>query len=205
MTDFIHYSVVGFDLDNTLFDQSLYEFEVFDKIAKRVERVYGLSSGSYAEALKEVYRSGEKIQSFDKAMLHCLHELPEDWEVSMSKMILPFYRQFVPSELKLFKKSLPLLQSFKSAGKKLVLITNGRVETQNTKIDSLSIRHLFDHILISDSYSPVCRKPDTTMFSDALVYFGIAADEMVYIGDDLLRDRASEELGIRFIHIDEVV
>ncbi len=39
------------------------------------------------------------------------------------------------------------------------------------------------------------------MFEEALSYFSGTAKEMVYIGDDEIRDGASELVGIKFINI----
>ncbi len=202
MTDFQPYSVVGFDLDNTLFDQTEYEFEIFKEIAKTVESLYQLKSDTYFKALQQVYYSGSKEHSFDQAMLKCTRVLPLNWEETMKVHILPLYRSHVPTQLTLFETSLPLLEILKKSNKKLLLITNGRVETQNAKIDTLGLRAYFDLILISDSYVPLARKPDTKMFEDALIYFNISSEEMIYVGDDLVRDKASENIGIKFLNIE---
>jgi len=202
MTDFQPYDIVGFDLDNTLFDQAQYEFFIFEEIAKEIELRYRLDTHSYFNALKNVYYSGEKEHTFDKAMLQCLSALPVNWEETMVKVILPLYRNYTPTSLTLFEHSFPLLQSLKQSRKKLFLITNGREKTQNIKIDILGIRSYFDLILISDSYEPPRRKPDTQMFKDALNYFNVTSEKMVYVGDDLVRDKASEKVGIKFIDIE---
>jgi len=40
------------------------------------------------------------------------------------------------------------------------------------------------------------------MFEDALAYFKCRAEEIIYIGDDLIRDKASEKAGIAFLDIE---
>ncbi len=202
MTDFQNYSVIGFDLDNTLFDQTEYEFKIFKEIANKIEAIYSLETNSYFQALKQIYDSGEKERSFDKAMLKCFSALPANWEETMTEVILPLYRTYNPTTLSLFNYSRHLLEMLKQSNKKLVLITNGRVDTQNAKIDILGIREYFELILISDSYEPLRRKPDTKMFEDTLAYFKIASEDMIYIGDDLIRDKASEKVGITFLDIE---
>ena len=205
MTDLQAYSVIGFDLDNTLFDQTEYEFAIFKKIAQKVEALYALDENTYFNALKKLYNIGEKEHTFDKALQLCLPDLPENWEEVMVSTVLELYRNYVPTTLTPFLDVVPILNSLKEGNSRLVLITNGRVKTQNSKIDKLGIRDYFDLILISDSYSPSRRKPDVTMFQDALEYFNIPAHSMIYIGDDLLRDKASEKIGVDFIHIDKLI
>ena len=41
------------------------------------------------------------------------------------------------------------------------------------------------------------------MFNKAIDYFNVDPSEMIYIGDDLVRDKASELVDINFIHISE--
>ena len=36
--------VIGFDLDNTLYNQELFEFEVYEQISKQIEYDYNLSN-----------------------------------------------------------------------------------------------------------------------------------------------------------------
>ena len=42
------------------------------------------------------------------------------------------------------------------------------------------------------------------MFEEALSFFNIHSSQMIYIGDDLNRDKASENIGIKFFNINEI-
>jgi len=196
--------VVGFDLDNTLYNQELFEFEVFEKIAKQVEIDYSISSNEYLRSLKKLYIKGDKKNVFDKA-LKSLNIFPQNnWENYVKSTLLPIYRNFTPSNLELYQNSLDYLNFFHKNGYKLALITNGREYTQNLKIDLLNIRKYFDEILISDKYAIKKRKPSTFMFSQILRKFDIKSHEMIYIGDDNINDKCSEKIGIRFINIKDL-
>ncbi len=126
MIDFQPYNIIGFDLDNTLFDQSLYEFSIFQKIALAIESHYDLEPKSYYKALKLLYRSGEKAHTFDKALLKCLPILPSNWEETMSNMVLPVYRKHFPKTLTPFTFSLPLLSALKKEKKWYSLLMGGK-------------------------------------------------------------------------------
>ena len=196
--------VVGFDLDNTLYNQELFEFEVFEKIAKQVEVDYRISSEKYLEALKKLYIKGDKENVFGKALKSLNVSQQNNWENYIKSTLVPIYRNFLPTKLELFQNSLNYLNFFYKNGYKLALITNGREYTQNIKIDLLNIRNYFDIILISDEYAISKRKPSTFMFSQILVKFDIKSDEMIYIGDDDVIDKSSEKIGIKFINIKDL-
>ncbi len=194
--------VIGFDLDNTLYDQAQFEYEIFRKIAKQVEIDFYISSELYFNALKKLYIEGLKDNVFNIALEKIDITIPNSWEKYIKNVVLPLYREFVPKQLKLFEESELYLSSIFS-NYKIVLITNGREKIQNIKIDLLGIRKYFDLILISDMYEIPKRKPDSFMFSEALKYFNINASDMIYIGDDPIRDAASEKVGIKFIDIED--
>lgn len=193
--------VIGFDLDNTLYNQELFEFEVFEQIAKQIENDYDISSVNYFKSLKKLYIKGEKKDVFNKALKSLNISFPNGWEDYIKNIILPLYRSFIPSNLELYKDSLNYLNFFNKNGYKLVLITNGREYTQNVKINLLNIKKYFDAIFISDEFKPPSRKPCTLMFSKVLKRFNIKSHEMIYIGDDTARDKSSEKIGIKFINI----
>lgn len=196
--------VVGFDLDNTLFDQELFELEVFEKIAKQIEIDYGISKKEYLKSLRELYVKGKKNNVFDEA-LKSLNIFPQNnWENYVKSTLLPIYRNFIPSKLELYQNSLHYLDFFYKNDYKLALITNGREYGQNVKIDLLNIRKYFDVILISDTYAITKRKPSTFMFKQILGIFDIKSHEMVYIGDDDINDKSCEKVGIRFINIKDL-
>ena len=196
--------VVGCDLDNTLYDQELFELEVFEKIANQIEIDYGISKKEYLKSLRELYVKGKKKNVFDEA-LKSLNIFPQNnWENYVKSTLLPIYRNFIPSKLELYQNSLDYLDFFYKNNYKLALITNGRKYTQNLKIDLLNIRKYFDEILISDEYGISKRKPSTFMFLQILLKFDIKSHEMIYIGDDNINDKSSEKIGIKFINIQDL-
>lgn len=195
--------VIGFDLDNTLYNQELFEFEIFKQISIIVSKNFGINENQYFHELIKLYYNAEKEYLFDKAIMNINYKLPSLWEEFVISDILPTYRSFIPSNLNLYNNIKDDLQELKIKKYKLVLITNGNSNVQNNKIDVLHIRNYFDLILISDDYEPKRRKPDVFMFEQALNYFEIKSKEMLFIGDDLVRDKASELVGIKFIHIND--
>lgn len=196
--------VIGFDLDNTLYNQELFEFEVFEDIASVISKNFHIDKEEYLEELKRLYNAGEKEFLFDKAMAKIYGQLPINWDSFVKKYVLSIYRNFIPKNISPYDGIVDILKKLKEENYKLLLITNGNSKVQNNKINGLDIRKYFDLILISDDYEPRRRKPDTHMFEEALSFFNIHSSQMVYIGDDLERDKACENVGIKFFNINEI-
>lgn len=192
--------VVGFDLDNTLFDQAEYEFPIFEKIARLTEKQYGMDAKQYFSAMSTLYRRGEKSDFFGKALLE-ISEHPSDWENFVVSSVLPAYREYSADTLSLSPLGATLLDLVQHKDVKTVLITNGRVATQESKIKALGLENFFDLVLISDQYSPAERKPSLYMFEVSLKHFDIDPEEMIFIGDDDLRDGASQKIGIPYFSV----
>jgi len=196
--------VVGFDLDNTLFEQTSFEFPVFKKISKLISEKYDINKNVYFNELKKLFLKEKLNRIFDSAFLNIKTSLPEDWEKFIQQQILPLYRNFKPKKLKKIKKGFKLLSLAKKYNKNTVLITNGNGSIQRNKIDVLKINSYFDLILISDEFNPPIRKPDIRMFEIALSKFKISSQKMVYIGDKYNSDDVCEKIGIKFYHIKDI-
>jgi putative hydrolase of the HAD superfamily len=63
----------------------------------------------------------------------------------------------------------------------LGIVTNGSLEVQYAKIDTLHIRHYFDCIVISEEVG--FRKPDPMIFVKAAEMLSMEPKECIYIGD----------------------
>ncbi len=193
--------VVGFDLDNTLYDQKQYEYNLFDSIADQIGRDFKLDKEIIFKKLCEQYEKGTKHRFFDE-IIKKLSLCEEKAEEYIKFVVLPIYRGKVEN-LKPWSDRINFAEKIKELSLKISLITNGRVEAQQNKLETLGITHLFDLILISDSYYPPRRKPDLFMFEQCLDFFDIKGSEMIYIGDNDTEDGACEELGIKFFNINK--
>lgn len=83
----------------------------------------------------------------------------------------------------------------------LLLLTNGSPQLQNTKLEiTPEIAPYFDHIVISGAFGK--GKPDPEIFRYALSKTGLAAEEVLMVGDNLLTDiTGAEQAGIRSVWI----
>ena len=81
---------------------------------------------------------------------------------------------------------LEMLQTLKAQGFKLGIITNRHSFQQQTKIDALEVRGLFDTILVSAEVN--LRKPSAKIYQLALERLGVEADQTWMVGDHVIND-----------------
>ena len=68
----------------------------------------------------------------------------------------------------------------------LTVVTNGFVEVQYEKFDKSGLRDCFAHIVLSEEVG--CQKPNPRIFEEALRMNGLAAEDVVMIGDSWTSD-----------------
>jgi len=192
---------IGFDLDNTLYDQRQYEYFAFWTVAEEVSKYYCVNEDCYFLLLKQLFNKNIHEYIFDKAIQLCIGKIPKNWESFVKKRLLPVYRSAKP-KLKLFYWVEKFIKEAKKRGMKLAIITNGNVEIQKYKIDALGLKKICDKIYISDEFIPQARKPDTTLFKYFLRDFDLKGKDVIYIGDNIKTDISCQKLGIKFIHYD---
>ena len=192
---------IGFDLDNTLYDQKQFEYFAFWITAEEVSKYYCVNKDYYFLLLKQLFNKNIHEYTFDKAIQLCIGKIPKDWESFAKKKLLPVYRSAKP-KLKLFFWVEKYIKEAKKRGIKIAIITNGNVEIQKYKIDALGLRKFCDKIYISDEFIPQARKPDITLFKYFLKDFNLKGKDVIYIGDNIKTDISCQKLGIKFINYD---
>jgi putative hydrolase of the HAD superfamily len=86
----------------------------------------------------------------------------------------------------LFPESIRTLEHLKSAGIKMVLITNGMVENQRPKIEKFNLARFFEFCLIEEEVG--FGKPDLRVFQLALQKLHLKPDRVWMVGDNLVWD-----------------
>jgi HAD superfamily hydrolase (TIGR01549 family) len=90
------------------------------------------------------------------------------------------------------------LREFRKRGKLLGVFSNDRIVALEFVLYSMRIRSLFQYCQASESIG--IEKPDPAVFQRILNRFGLKADQLVYVGDDPVRDIApAKSAGFRAI------
>lgn len=134
----------------------------------------------------------------------------ESWTVGLKKIgidnpdIGSQLAEYFPEARKrnpiLYEESLKVLEDLKGRYE-LLLLTNGSPSLQQIKLEiTPEIAPFFDHIIISGAFGK--GKPDPDIFHHALSKFGLSADEVLMVGDNLMTDIiGAEKAGIRSVWI----
>lgn len=173
-----------FDLDNTLMDRD-YTFRSFS--TQFVQDFLGHLGPDEAEAVIEdmIVRDADGYRDKDGFFAELCEVLP--WEQRVTpEHIRAYYDASYINHGAAMKHAVDILKYALKRGYSLGLVTNGKKQIQNTKIDSLGLREYFKTIVISGEVG--IAKPDPQIYQLALDRLGFPADQTLFIGDHPVND-----------------
>ena len=177
---------VIFDLDDTLYPERAYVKSGYRAVAKF------LGNDAYADRLYELFEQGKP------AIDILLSEInrPDDKDKA-----LEIYRTHKP-DITMYPEMKKTLETLRVRGIKLGIITDGRPNGQNNKIDALGVRDMVDEIVITDELGGTdFRKPCDIAFRIMQVRFALPASEIMYVGDNITKDFAAPmQLGMKSLY-----
>lgn len=170
------YKAVIFDLDDTLYSEKEYIRSGFKSIEASLSDVTNI-----ADKLWDAFLRGESAIDY---VLKCEGIYSDE----LKDKYLNIYRYHLPN-INLYEGLQELLILLKSSGIKVGIITDGRPEGQNAKIDALGIRNLVDEIVITDELGGIqFRKPNDIAYRIMQNRFGFPYETMIYVGDNPRKD-----------------
>lgn len=177
---------VIFDMDDTLYSEKDYVRSGYAQIAKYLNR---------PEAAEKLWCYFEQKQPAIDMYL------TETGIIDLKNECLNIYRSQMP-EIQLYDGVSQMLVRLKEQGKKLGIITDGRVEGQKNKIAALGLKKLVDDIIITDALGGVeFRKPNEAAFRLMQEKWQFPFKKMIYIGDNPQKDFiAPEKLGMQSMY-----
>lgn len=170
---------VGFDLDNTIYDQNHYDFGVFDSFIKTINP-------------HELEESPKNLCTDKLSKMLNFHGI---YSTKLHNELFEIYST-INLKLEPFKNIQFCLDYCQSEGLKTFIITNGLVTVQKNKIDCLKIASYFDLIIFAREY--LQEKPAHYSFEAVKNYFDCDYENLVFFGNDLLNDfYSSHNLGLK--------
>lgn len=185
---------VIFDLDDTLYSEREYVRSGFFAVGQMLE---GEGIDDAAARLTSFFEGG-----IDMPVDVFLKER-EVYSDELRNKCIECYRKHKPT-IHPYPGIKEMLEKLKRAGIRIGIVTDGRVEGQNAKIDALGLRDFIDEVVITDALGGLhCRKPSDVGFRYIQRLFDIPYNHMLYIGDNAEKDfEAPEHLGMSYWHFD---
>jgi len=166
---------VVFDLDDTLYPEREFVRSGFWAVSLWVEENLGLKG--FFDVAMGMFAAGNRGNVFNLALeaLGCTHTQ------DLIQQLVEVYRSHSPN-IRLYEDARMAILHAKSAGKKLALLTDGYLRTQQLKVASLGIAHLFDCIVYSDEFGRKNWKPSPVPYLFVMRALSRRGEECVYVG-----------------------
>lgn len=187
---------VIFDMDDTLYDEIDYYKSGFTAVSRIVTGDFGLKSETIFDCLWRIFNSGNHTNTFDAAA----EKLGIVFDAEYTQRLVNIFRNHKP-DIHLPSESRTVLEDLRSRYK-LGLITDGYLPAQEFKVNTLGIEKFFDCIVYTEELGRECWKPSPAGFEKLLAKLCVAANQCVYVGDNLEKDfLAPNQMGFKTVRI----
>lgn len=179
---------VVFDLDDTLYPERAYVRSGYRILGRHYPQIPDME-----QKLWEVFLRGGR--AIDEVL-----EREGITDPAVKENCLQLYRWQKP-EISLYPGVAQLLQRLRTKGLKLGIITDGRPEGQQAKLEALGLEAYVDAVIITDTLGGIAyRKPNPASYLEMARRLETPLAKMAYIGDNSAKDfQAPEALGMRSI------
>jgi putative hydrolase of the HAD superfamily len=196
---------VVFDIDGTLVDYLGAQRAGLEKLYAVLEEAQRVSLDAFVAIWRredarywQQYQAGEitfvqqrlfRVKAVFESLGECLMD-------EQAMIIFRTYLAAYEASWKLYDDVLPCLDAL--SGYRLAVISNGDSGQQRRKLERTGIASRFESVVISGDLGVY--KPHPEIFQRSLQELGVAAEEAVYIGDDLEADAlGAQGVGMRAI------
>jgi len=186
---------IVFDLDDTLYPERDYVFSGFRAVATWAAEHLGIPQTTGTAELIGLYRSGVRGDTFDRWLA--------DRGLSPAGLVpqlVQVYRDHNPS-LRPFP-GVPELLAALHASRQLGLVSDGYLTVQERKWTALGLAAFFDAVIFSDAWGRATWKPSPKPFEAALQQLAVAAQDVVYVADNPVKDfLGARQVGLATIRL----
>jgi putative hydrolase of the HAD superfamily len=189
--------IIGFDLDNTLYDQAQHTLAFFHHASLKLAQKSKIDATKVENTFINVwkYRTSFYSRLFDEV----LEELGIFSNDAINELVLLYHE---------YKTTLSLYEGVKELLKKLkqqyhlFMITDGNEKMQLNKIKSLAIADYFDEIVITGIWGKDWYKPSLLPFQHIYKQMCGTPENYLYIGDNPLCDfYGAKKLGMKTVRV----
>jgi phosphoglycolate phosphatase-like HAD superfamily hydrolase len=193
-----NYKALVLDLDNTIYPEKDYLFQVYYLIGQFVEFQEGVSREQVTQFLVNEFMANGRDHIFDKMIAH--FELPETYLENCFRLLRTAK---IPLPLLIFEQMLLRLQESSEAGLQLFVLTNGHPEQQLNKIKHLEWHGLDQHIKCYFC-NEIAPKPAPDAMLKLLADHQLLPSEVLFLGDANIDEACAMAAGVDFERVNFV-
>jgi putative hydrolase of the HAD superfamily len=187
-----------FDLDGTLVDRKT----TLDLFANELATTYAedlneIDTDNFINIIRNA--DGQGYRPKTEAFQLIIQNLPWINPPTVEELSDCWYTTY-PKCAQAMKDAYTVLETLKTRGFKLGIVTNGTERTQNGKIERLDFHTYVETIIISETAG--IKKPDPKIFHMALEDLNLSPSETYFVGDHPTNDIAgAEAIGMTAIYL----
>ncbi|MEM7315116.1 MAG: HAD family hydrolase [Planctomycetota bacterium] len=188
-------SAVIFDLDDTLFPERSF-------VRSGMRSVAGWLSDRFGFETDRVLTEFDRLEVEQQGRLFDAWIELHDVAIQAGELV-SVYRSHAPT-IQPFPDAKDVLETLKSQGYRLGLVSDGYLETQQNKFDALGLHDYFERnaVVFSDQFGREHWKPSSKPFEVSLNALGVEGSEAVYVGDNPTKDfKGARSVGMKSIRV----
>ncbi len=175
--------VIVFDLDDTLYFEKSYVISGFRSVSKYIGERTGISYDLLFIEMFEAFEKGTRTKIFDLLLsrhpeINCLFSVED---------LVKHYRFHDPS-IALIPEAEEMIRLLGTKNRNLGIISDGFLETQTRKIQSLKLSTRINTIILTDIWGKDFWKPHTRAFEEMELIHRAQGERFVYVGDNPSKD-----------------
>ena len=176
----IFFKAFVFDLDDTLFAERDYVMSGFQAVDEWIVAHY--KNSGFARIAQECFDRGIRGKIFDEVLMK-MH-FPSSPEII--RQMLAIYRGHTPS-ISLHPVIVSFLKNLRK-NRRTGIITDGYLDVQKKKVESLGLLPLVDAIVYSDEWGREAWKPSMVPFREMEKKLQVSPEFCLYVGDNPEKD-----------------
>jgi HAD superfamily hydrolase (TIGR01549 family) len=196
ISDLNNFSLIIFDLDNTIYNEEDYLYQAYSAIC---DRFAGMAPGhdkkSLFNLMMKIYRKEGREKLFNKFLTKA--GIGEGYLTDCLKIL----RSFNPEkQIEIYSRSEKILRLLIEKDKQIFVLTNGNPGQQKNKIRNLLWKGLDEKItfILANEIEP---KPSPAGIEHILKKTGIEKKKVVFIGDSDIDRKCAARAKVKFINI----
>lgn len=208
-----------FDLYGTLIDINTDEWQ--KELWQKLSILYRYKGANYTP--KEIAADYGKYVAEEKALVHKRHPEYTQIDIKIEKVfnklfnqkgvkatkeeiaeICTAFRCFSTVYIKLYDGVIDLLETLKSKGKGVFLLSNAQRGFTENELNMFDLKKYFDGIVISSDEE--CSKPDKHYYDILIERYNLNRNETIMVGNDYISDiKGAKEAGLKSLYIHQSI